>query len=57
MKKHTMSTKLTYETDCNRAVKDEDGDALITRVKETRPVSVTLVEHDGAVFWKGGRIA
>lgn len=58
MKKHNTSTKSTYTTDCMRRIKDaETGEERIARMEETRAVSVTLVEHDKKVFFRGARIA
>lgn len=58
MKKHNTATASTYTTDCMRRIKDKDtGEERIARMEETRGVSVTLVEHDKAVFFRGARVA
>ena len=58
MKNHVTSTKSTYTTDCMRRIKDpETGEQRVARMVETRAVSVTLVEHDKAVFFRGARVA
>ena len=48
----------TYETDCFRAVKDEDGDVVVKRWVEPRQVVVAITTtEDGRVFHRGARIA
>lgn len=58
MKNHKTATASTYTTDCMRTVTDpETGEQRVARMVETRAVSVTLVEHDKAVFFRGARVA
>lgn len=55
----TAPISATYKTDCFRAVKDGDGDVVVKRWVEDRPVVATLAidREAGAVFHRGARIA
>ncbi len=58
MKTHKTATASTYTTDCMRRIKDkETGEQKVARFVETRAVSVTLTENEGAVFFRGARVA
>lgn len=58
MKNHNTATASTYTTDCMRRIKDpETGEKRVARMVETRAVSVTLTENEGAVFFRGARVA
>ena len=58
MKTHDTPVRATYTTDCFRRIQDaETGEVRVTRWAETRAVSVTLTSNEGAVFFRGARIA
>ena len=58
MKTKNIPTRSTYTTDCFRKVADpETGKVEVKRWVEERAASVDLISHEGAVFFRGARIA
>lgn len=53
MKNENMKTKSTYTV--GRTVVNDEGARVVEH--EERAVAVTLATHEGAVFWKGARVA